>query len=587
MTKGRIFVLLLLIAALIIGAVLLGRLDVVREAARVDKPAGPASDSAPESLPEKTTSGDDPYGKLTEEEMQVVRATVSGRIIDLETGRAVPLAVVFARTGGLGEFYWADNASAGLDGSYSFNPLVIKESEQFTVAAWSSEHLMSRKTFEIAPRENLENADVYLSKETDVTITVVSEIDNSPVELDKIEILDENALHSFRAYREGSGYVGLELEKGVYIVKGGAQGYVGLYEFIEVYEKNQSFILKISPGGKVSGTVKTVDGSPIKGATVSCRVPGGLFLSEVSDEKGYYEINGIPPGEVEVMATHPEYADALDTLIRAETGVEKSRDIVMTEGVNVYGIVTGAGGEPVTRARVRIGLDYYHSGLHRETTSDKNGFYKFERVASGNYNFEVSAEGYVPLFSRGHEILEKQGDREFSFELDPGASIKGRAVDSKGKGIPDVKVTVAASGFAGISVKTNKDGFFLARGLKRELRYSVSFIPENYGYRKIDNVEPGANLGKVVLEEYGGLRGKVVLNGNPVPEARVYVWIAGKENKKFSKITDHEGTFIFESLRPGTYDLKVESVLFTEQTFRNILIQEGSRPPDLIIEIER
>ena len=93
---------------------------------------------------------------------------------------------------------------------------------------------------------------------------------------------------------------------------------------------------QIPRGGSVRGTVKDAAGEPIPGANVRIEGDGGsrpLTSTAQSDGTGAFELNGVPPGRMNVRATHPAYAAARvsGVVVDAEGGPAEAH-LVMTRG---------------------------------------------------------------------------------------------------------------------------------------------------------------------------------------------------------------------------------------------------------------
>jgi len=102
----------------------------------------------------------------------------------------------------------------------------------------------------------------------------------------------------------------------------------------------------------------------------------------------------------------------------------------------------------------------------------------------------------------------------------------------------------------------------------------VEFIPDNHGYKKIENVQSGASVGEVALFAYGSLKGMVTWTGGPVSGAEIHVRPVNNPTIIYAWYTDADGSFLRESLKPNTYSLKIKVEGFIEYVNDKIIIKE-------------
>jgi uncharacterized GH25 family protein/thiol-disulfide isomerase/thioredoxin len=227
---------------------------------------------------------------------------------------------------------------------------------------------------------------------------------------------------------------------------------------------------QLQPGHRLSGLVVDAAGNPIAGAKVQVRVEVpepfwdadpepmiSTWLAEdegaaVTDEDGRWEIANAPAPrdgsdyEFQLQVTHPEFAG--DTrwgelqeqqgITTAELRAGKAR-LTLHRGIAITGIVTGPGGEPVTKGLV-IWDDrpYWATGVN-ETQIDPLGRYETLRLAPGEYPVTVMAPGYAP---EQRTIQVSQSLQDVDFQLKPGNPIKLKIVDQSGNPIPEAYVQI-------------------------------------------------------------------------------------------------------------------------------------------------
>jgi hypothetical protein len=111
--------------------------------------------------------------------------------------------------------------------------------------------------------------------------------------------------------------------------------------------------IRLTSGGVVRGLVLDTAGAVVPGATVTIQASGQAFWGRgggegVSDPAGSFEIRGVSPGTVEVIAEHQSYATGRATRVEVDPtrGPAEAR-IVMTQGGRIEGRVLRRDGSGV------------------------------------------------------------------------------------------------------------------------------------------------------------------------------------------------------------------------------------------------
>jgi protocatechuate 3,4-dioxygenase beta subunit len=504
---------------------------------------------------------------------------ISGTVLSANGREPLRGIVITGRSLAPYESAWRDTTRSLFDGTYSLCPYLLEDEEPVEVIARSGRgQWLSRKlilTFRAG--EPVEGVDFMMTRETDITVSILDCEDNSPVgdvEME-IKIFHGRSKHTHTtAPSEAAGeYVLRSVSAGGCRININAEGYVPYTSHVRVTEAGQSFAFRIERAASLAGRVINESGKPVTGAEVIFRIVGGRQKKSVTDENGEYTITGISPCKGGLAVRHPDYADAVAALVEVEKGCLTTRDVTMTRGVTVGGIVTDLSGAPVKGAEVRMALHLYHVKIARAGKTGGDGKYQFVKVAPGTYSFHVRSPGHVQQRRKNVRIHAGEDGQVFDFSLDPGAAIRGRAVDSSGEPVPGVCVRVVHTSR---ETATDERGEFTVAGLLDNETCDVEFIPENYAYTVIRYVRPPADLGSVVLEGFGTLRGKVVWGDNPLPSATIRIRRSSDPGIRFRQATDDAGLFIFKNLRPGDYHVEVTSEGFQKYEYNGLIkIREG------------
>jgi protocatechuate 3,4-dioxygenase beta subunit len=174
----------------------------------------------------------------------------------------------------------------------------------------------------------------------------------------------------------------------------------------------ESIELVLEPGVMVTGRVTTVRGRHgVQGASVTV-VFAGERRQATTDRDGIYRIPGIPPGPVQVVVTHSEFA-AREIEAKVERTGREDRPLELPSvdleaGGNVEGEVVDEQGRPVPGARVAVGvapaylpLGVAPSGM---AMTDAGGRFRLNNLNPGNVDLSAVAGAVGRGSSRGVRI---------------------------------------------------------------------------------------------------------------------------------------------------------------------------------------
>lgn len=118
--------------------------------------------------------------------------------------------------------------------------------------------------------------------------------------------------------------------------------------------------VRLSPGGTIRGTVVDSSGAAVVAATVEARGPEGMFtvsddFRETStDAAGAFQLRGVAPGRLVVMAHHPDYADGRSAPVDVDAARPAETTIVMSRGGRVEGVVRRRGAGPAAEVVINV-----------------------------------------------------------------------------------------------------------------------------------------------------------------------------------------------------------------------------------------
>ena len=377
-------------------------------------------------------------------------------------------------------------------------------------------------------------------------------------------------------------------------------------------QTSAELVFTVKPGTYVTGTVvDAATGQPVGDAQVTAyrqregnqrrgmfdfQVDGEDFdflamssmtnnRSAVSDSQGRFRIEALGPGKYRFTARHPDLAKASARDVEVvEDKPTENVQIQLDAGGGVEGTVTGRGMRPLADALV-VAFSI-NAGSFKSSTTDRNGFYRIDGLAPGQYIVfksrmdERSSDIGLDLMSnlRLKSTPVRQGkftQLDIQDETEDGVRVFG-TVRENGSSVSRALVTVLGAdrdGILGMGVRANAsgaDGRYELLGIKPG---SYLFQVSHFRGRPVQTtlpVEVPEGVTELLLDltlPVSEVSGRVVDSaGNPV--AGVQVALGSDEtglgasegligliaqNGFAQARTDDQGNFRLRSVSAGTY----------------------------------
>ncbi|MEV5010936.1 MFS transporter [Streptomyces sp. NPDC056159] len=180
---------------------------------------------------------------------------------------------------------------------------------------------------------------------------------------------------------------------GSYVLIAAAGGHQPQAVSVTVGERPVELDVVLGGAGRLTGTVRTADGSPVRDATVTlANVHGEVVASTRSGREGGYAITELVAGEYTLAASAPAFRPAA-LPVSVQAARETRQDVELAGGAVLRGTVRASGGRPVEDARVTL-LDAAGNVVDTLTTGP-DGTFRFVDLSSGEYT--VIAAGYPPV----------------------------------------------------------------------------------------------------------------------------------------------------------------------------------------------
>jgi hypothetical protein len=375
------------------------------------------------------------------------------------------------------------------------------------------------------------------------------------------------------------------------------------------------------PEAIISGSVLAErDGSPVAGARVGFSPESGQCLEFKTDTQGHFLARNLPAGPCACWVDHPDFGPTLLERREVISG-EKVEGLIahLQGGWRATGkVIDGLSGGPVAGADVAIsGSENYWQRTdmewRRSATSDPSGAFELKGLRNGDQTLSVRADGYLPHLQE--VSISADSPPVFTTILKKGGSISGTVVDSAGRGIEGVRISMDE----GISpgVRTDLQGRYRLEGAPEDCLLFVSHrdfleawvrehdIADGEERRGVDFQlsRGGAIEGRVVDAEGRGAPGIRILESggeperSPLPEPENDPLLSVPDSSNdfppdegtlSGEITDSEGRYSIPHLRPGDHVVQAEAEGMAPAFLKDVRVvgEETTHAADLELKPE-
>ena len=225
------------------------------------------------------------------------------------------------------------------------------------------------------------------------------------------------------------------LDPGFWCVEAWAQGYALTESPCVRVRQGQEvvgFVVKLARGATLKGLAVDASGAPVAGARVSLHPnfePEAEALRDTeataaggegrTDEQGRFELRDLAARAFQLQLDHPDFAILRRNDVVSQAGKEVDLGaIVLTRSGSVSGQALSSLGDPLSGVTVHL---YRVGDWTRQTTSDGQGEFRFERLPEGDY--ELSCYGRNPNFGAMLAALDGP-DKPVPFRVGSGQHVQ-------------------------------------------------------------------------------------------------------------------------------------------------------------------
>ncbi len=418
-------------------------------------------------------------------------------------------------------------------------------------------------------------------------------------------------------------YIIAGLSSGNYRVQASSAGYIWQY-YKNVYDANSATIVSVtapnntpdinfalSVGGAISGHIYKADGiTPISNVYIFAESTGAdidYWGYGYSAPDGSYAVTGLVSGSYRMRASASGYiteyykdvygynqATTVSVTVPNDTS---NIDFTLDLGGTISGYVYQSDGiTPVVGAQ--ISASESSTGYDGKVASSIDGRYTITSLASGNYQVQASAYGYLTEYyknvsdsSRATLVNVTAPDNTpgINFTLDKGGTISGHIYNADGTSpLPNVQIFAASDGYGSGGVGSGisgADGSYVISGLYSGsywVRASISgYITKYYqdvydqnSATLIDVIAPNSTSNiNFTLYKGGTISGHVYKTDGitPVAGAQVYASSNGVGDSYYGHGTSGgDGSYVITGLISGNYKVQASASGYLSEYYNNV-----------------
>lgn len=340
-------------------------------------------------------------------------------------------------------------------------------------------------------------------------------------------------------------------------------------------------ILRVSlpRAGTLAGEVRTSDGESSKGARIQVTHSNSGNMNATAAKDGTFKISKVDPGSVSMVARLEGYASSLP--LKLDVGADSSLENLVLElraGATIAGELHKDVGEKAGRS---VRLAGASSGAEE---TDKSGHFEFTGLEPGDYTLTLSPESSSNN-GRAKWMLDSANQRSLELSVGVGQVLTvllgeppATAVTMEGRVLDDGEPVPGALVMAYLTEEGKESGASAGAEADGDGRYrlvleqpgSYNFqVGRQVGQLSTVKLEVPSGSFRHDFELPGGRLFGVVLgpDGNPVGDVFLTLSLeksaitSGRSRwaRTQQKRTTINGTFEFEDLGPGTYNLRAGS----------------------------
>ncbi|MSR74006.1 MAG: hypothetical protein EXS14_00830 [Planctomycetes bacterium] len=377
-------------------------------------------------------------------------------------------------------------------------------------------------------------------------------------------------------------------------------------------EMRDSFDIRLSRGGSISGSVSDELNTPVAGAVMTIEIPpladvwfptgmgmgGQRTETIVTGPDGHYSLENLWCGTFTFHITHPEHVELAQQKVELKDAEQiLAKDFTIKVGRFVAGTVYGANGQPAEGATISAALPFTDK-IAGSCTSGVDGRYRISGLIKGNYRVQARKEGFT---SRGAENIPADTDG-VNFTMEEMGAVIGTVLGPDGQPAvdfstelvpldisPENQLAMGRTASAG-DAEQDAGGRFHIAGVDPG-NYNLVIRAHEFARTTRAGIVVGSgaptDVGTIMLARGARIHGKITdIRNIAVNDASISIYNAtlaaasrttlqkpkeglqgnfdptklpGAEQVTWTARVDSNGEYSMNGLPPGDYTLKIES----------------------------
>ena len=480
------------------------------------------------------------------------------------------------------------------DGSFAFDRLVGR---RYALVAQAEDGVAGPVTARL--NETSDPVVLRLRTGASIEVSVVTARDKNPVAGAAVEV---RGLITRAATAGADGVARMSgLPTGRFQLVARADGYAPSSQFLGLAAATTSErrTIELRPGAAVSGRVTDPGGRPVAGAAVLYQGASDWALradprrdAVLTAADGTFEIPALPAGTVRLTARHEDFAPGTTEPLTLDGRSARSDVVIVLEaGATVSGRVVDTDGQPVGWASVRVAVEGRLRARARQTSADENGAFEMRALPRRPVQV-VALHDTAASETESVDLTEVEARTDLKLVLEIDGRISGIVVDGAGEPVEGAQVMARPDVRRGAGDRfewrlrgvpqelTDAGGRFEFSGL-RDIAYRLVAVPAGVnpwsrGWRERGQHTIGATVGeanlRLVLEQDGGVKGKVVFEDGATPDTFL---VASGRFGSGTPFSSRDGAFELGSLAPNTYTITVRGPDFEDRSVPDVEVRAG------------
>jgi len=426
-----------------------------------------------------------------------------------------------------------------------------------------------------------QDIDFYLVKCSEIVGTVTDVLTGQAIETATVMVSNDGDQVFSTSVDENGNYKISNIAAGEWRIYASAKGFISSEKIIILESDgitSQDFALTY--GASISGMIRDTNNNQIENALVFAQGSDNSINSTITDDNGYYEIEGLTEGAYTITVRADGYnsmVHRIDKLYYGEKTVGINFELI--SGILVTGIVTEEDDTtPICGAEIFFKSN---TGIMANCETNSDGSFSINTLPSGIYYMRTQSDGYIS----SHQMInlsEGTNSPFFHISLFRGAIIEGTVKMSDGyTPIPDTIIQVLNSNedIVGIGI-TDYTGEYATSPVPKG-SYDIVANHSQYSFKneKIDIAEI-AKFNHNFTATQGRIFGSVLQKTNiPVKDSAVTLFsLHDTQSQQIIRqiITAADGSYSFDSLAEGDYILMAEAEGFARTITKQTLLEVES-----------